>query len=166
MIQSFAKSNSHFFPTGNPFVYTGFEVIAHLAGLDNPNVISIMDVKRIFSDGKDLARFNARAKQYTTIFTTNGPLFQNSYKGKKEAIYISMMQQLLDSWDFKEGPEICYACGKPFYFNFEAAYSKALQLNGKTIPGRKSVGRDFMPLSGSLGQDASSLPSSSISQSY
>ncbi|HEX7359073.1 MAG TPA: hypothetical protein VF283_01140, partial [Bryobacteraceae bacterium] len=150
--------------TGNPFVDTGFMVLAALAGKERVLDLSFREIRTVFGDGRPLARDNQRLKCFTMVFGTNGPLTQPAYKkaGKNVEIYLSILRQLLD-WAEKEGrtgPR-CDLTGIPTDFAFHAVCAKALKDSGLPVPEEKWLGRDFVPLGGSLGNDAQALPSAS-----
>ena len=48
-------------------------------------------------------------------------------------------------------------------FNFHKMCASALAEAGQKVPERKSIGRDWVPLAGSLGNDAQALPAASRS---
>lgn len=172
--------------TGNPFVDTGMAVVASLAGLDSPDGLTLVDVRRVHGVGQQIADYNAELKSFTQIFGTNGPLFQGKKKGERpsarnRAIYRETLNALLDAVSTGTGlPERCQACGQWTRLDFgrcrELALAKAAtaEAGGQTPepPARSdtralgqgeecSPGRDWFPLVGSLGSDAQGLPGAS-----
>ncbi len=147
--------------SGNPFVDTGLMVLAALAEKDHVSDLSLADIRRVFGDGRQLARNNRGLKCFTMVFGTNGPLTQPAYNksGKNEEIYLGILKQLLDCADKegKSGPR-CDITGIRTAFDFHAACAKALSDGGVPVPEKKWIGRDWVPLGGSLGNDAQALP--------
>ncbi len=150
--------------TGNPFVDTGLMVLATLAERDSVASLSWADIRQVFGDGQRLAPDNQRLKCFTMVFGTNGPLTQPAYKksGKNEQIYISIVGELLRSAEQEghSGPR-CDLSGIRTDFSLQAVCSRALREAGLPAPERKWPGRDWIPLGGSLGNDAQALPSAS-----
>lgn len=150
--------------TGNPFVDTGLMVLTALAGKERVSDLSFPDIRAVFGDGSSLVQDNQRLKCFTMVFGTNGPLTQYAYKkaGKNVQIYRSILRQLLH-WAEREGAvgPRCDLTGIPTDFDFHAVCARALTESGLSVPDRKWLGRDFVPMGGSLGNDAQALPSAS-----
>ena len=150
--------------TGNPFVDTGLMVLSTLAGKPSVSELSLGDVRRVFGDGSALARKNQQLKSYTMVFGTNGPLTQPAYRKikKNETIYVGTLTRLLAEAE-REGTygEPCDLTGIPTNLNFHQAASAALIAAGVPAPESKWIGRDWVPLGGSLGNDAQALPGAS-----
>jgi hypothetical protein len=150
--------------TGNPFVDTGLMVLTALAEKDDVDSLSFADLRQVFGAGEQLARDNQRLKCFTMVFGTNGPLTQPAYKkaGKNEQIYRAIIGQLLDcaEKEGKTGPR-CDLTGVRTDFDFQAVCAKALGQAGLPVPEQKWLGRDWIPLGGSLGNDAQALPGAS-----
>lgn len=135
--------------TGNPFVDTGLCVISHMAGLERIDDLSLKNIKHVFGDGYELANKNSQLKCFTQIFTTNNPLKQPSYSAEKRVKeYVETLKDLLDGIEESDGSgeSICWSCGSPTTYTF-----------------KKQIGREWFPLSGSLGSDAQFLPAASSS---
>jgi CRISPR-associated protein Cst1 len=155
--------------SGNPFVDTGLGVIAALAGLDDVTALTLAKVCEVFGDGRQLAAWNSRLKTFTQVFGTNGPLFQKGYGYKKGvgpgeknvAIYRGTLQAFLDAIPAASKGWPCEACGGPTDFDFASACSRVIEAADAKAPEEKWVGRDWFPLSGSLGSDAQALPGAS-----
>jgi hypothetical protein len=147
--------------SGNPFVDTGLMVLSVLAGKDTVDELTFSDIQQVFGDGEQLARYNLGLKCFTMVFGTNGPLTQPAYKksGKNKEIYLSIVQQLLRSakTDGSSGQR-CDLTGIRSDLNFHAVCARALGEAGLPVPERKWLGRDWVPLGGSLGNDAQALP--------
>ena len=150
--------------TGNPFVDEGWHVLTHLAGKDHPASLAWTDIRKTFGDGVELARTNSRLKSFTMVFGTNGPLTQPAYRKqqKNEIIYTSIMRRLLEAAE-QEGSigEPCELTGIRTNLDFGRICTAALKEAGQKTPERKWVGRDWIPLAGSLGNDAQALPAAS-----
>ncbi|MEW6086854.1 MAG: Cas8a1 family CRISPR/Cas system-associated protein [bacterium] len=154
--------------TGNPFVDTGLIVILHLTNKNDISELSYDDVVRVFNDGKDLARMNAKLKTFTMVFGRNGPLTngygykQGTPSEKNYQIYISLVKGLLNASQAEDGGGyICEICGRNTNFDFANLYEQVLSKAGEKTKEGKVLGRDWFPLSGSLGSDAQALPSAS-----
>lgn len=150
--------------TGNPFVDTGLLVISTLANRDSVSELSFDDIRRVFGDGEQLARDNERLKCFTMIFGTNGPLTQPAYRkvSRNRAVYLSILRRLLEIAQL-EGDEgaPCDITGVRSTLDFHKVCASALQQHGLPVPERKWLGRDWIPLGGSLGNDAQALPGAS-----
>ncbi len=151
--------------TGNPFVDSGLAVMTRLTGHSNVSEMTFADVAQLVGDGSALARYNSRHKSFTMVFGTNGVLTQPAYKkaGQNELIYKAIVRRLLDAAE-QEGSagNPCELTGILTRFDFHAMCASALAEAGqKTIPERKWIGRDWVPLAGSLGNDAQALPAAS-----
>lgn len=122
--------------TGNPFVDGGLAVMTRLAGRDCLSELTLADVRKLVDDGSHLTRDNSRLKSFTMVFGTNGVLTQPAYKktGQNEVIYKAIVQRFLNA---------------------------AGQEGSQKVPNRKWIGRDWVPLAGSLGNDAQALPAAS-----
>jgi len=147
--------------TGNPFVDTGLMVLTALAEKEDLSSLSLADIRKIFGDGRQIARDNKSLKCFTMVFGTNGPLTQPAYTktGKGEAIYLSILRELLDyaEREGQSGPR-CDLTGIRTNLNFHSICSRALKEAGLPVPESKWLGRDWIPLGGSLGNDAQALP--------
>jgi CRISPR-associated protein Cst1 len=150
--------------TGNPFVDTGLMTLTALAGRKSVDDLSLADIQTVFGTGDQLARQNQSLKCFTMVFGTNGPLTQPAYKksGKNKEIYLSILRQLLDfaRAEGQAGPR-CDLTGVPTNLDFHAVCAKALSEAGVPVPDKKWLGRDWVPLGGSLGNDAQALPAAS-----
>lgn len=150
--------------TGNPFVDSGMAVMAHLAGRETVSEMGRADVRALVGDGTDLARTNSQLKLFTMVFGTNGPLTQPAYKKakKNESIYCAIVARLLQV-AAEEGAigEPCELTGIRSTLNFHQVCAAALAQAGQNVPEQKWIGRDWVPLAGSLGNDARALPSAS-----
>lgn len=157
--------------TGNPFVDTGLAVMAALADLDNVQDLTVVAVQKLHGDGTQLASWNSRLKGFSQIFGTNNPLFQKGYgyqKGKGPSdlnfvIYRGTLRAFLDSISMVPGSQRCEACGDLAGFDFTQCCITAIKAGGRRAPEDKWLGRDWFPLSGSLGSDAQALPTASRS---
>jgi hypothetical protein len=150
--------------TGNPFVDGGLAVVAHLAGKSGIGELSLPDISRALADGSGLCKTNLRLKSFTMVFGTNGPLTQPAYKksGANEVIYKAVLRGLAGSMlDEGQAGEPCELTGIRTQFDFHRTCVEALREGGQKLPERKWVGRDWVPLAGSLGNDAQALPAAS-----
>lgn len=150
--------------TGNPFVDSGLAVMTHLTGRRDVSELTFTELKKLIGDGGALARDNSRLKSFTMVFGTNGVLTQPAYKkaGQNELIYKAIVKRLLDAAE-QEGSKgtPCELTGILTQFNFHGMCASALAEAGQKVPERKWIGRDWVPLAGSLGNDAQALPAAS-----
>lgn len=147
--------------TGNPFVDTGLMVIAALAKCKSVDDLTFESIREVFADGRKLAEVNQSLKCFTMVFGTNGPLTQPAYKkaGKHEQIYLSILRQLLASAEGEgKSGQRCDLTGIRTTLDFHAVCAKALSEAGVAVPDQKWLGREWIPLGGSLGNDAQALP--------
>lgn len=150
--------------TGNPFVDTGLMVLAALADKDQVSSLTFCDIRRVFGNGLQLARDNENLKCFTMVFGTNGPLTQHAYKkiGKNSEIYLSIIREVLRKAESEgESGLRCDITGILTDFDFHSVCANALRQAHLSVPERKWLGRDFVPLAGSLGNDAQALPCAS-----
>src|SRR5262249_14307095 len=80
-------------------------------------------------------------------------------KEKRGSTYRSILNNLLNKIGNGDLPYRCEACGVLWSVNFDALCKTALAETGKEES--RFVGRDWFPLSGSLGSDAQALPGAS-----
>lgn len=150
--------------TGNPFVDCGLAVVTYLAGRSSIDDLTLSDIANVVGDGSGLAAKNVLLKSYTMVFGTNGPLMQYAYRksGTNEVIYRSMLHLLVRA-TAEEGSqgEPCELSGIRTRLDLHALSSQALREAGQKLPERKWVGRDWLPLAGSLGNDAQTMPAAS-----
>jgi len=150
--------------TGNPFVDGGLAVLTHLAGKPDVGNLGLRDISRTLGDGSELCKVNSLLKSFTMVFGTNGPLTQYAYKksGTNEIIYKAVLQRLTAAaLDEGGSGEPCELTGIRTQFDFHQVCVAALREGGQRLPERKWVGRDWVPLAGSLGNDAQALPAAS-----
>jgi len=139
-------------------------VLTALAGKTNVSSLTFADIREVFGDGSVLARHNQHLKSYTMVFGTNGPLTQPAYKKvkKNESLYVGTLAGLL-SYAETEGNagQPCDLTGMITDLDFHAVVSAALAASDLPVPQQKWIGRDWVPLGGSLGNDAQALPGAS-----
>ena len=148
--------------SGNAFVDTGLGVIASLAGLDDVEDLTREHMRQVHGDGGRLASWNSSLKCFSMVFTSNSLLTNPSIKdkGKRIAAYAAVVNALLSAIGSEDLPDRCRACGTARSLDLDSLCRTA-------IPGNllkqqtRFVGRDWFPLSGSLGSDAQALPAAS-----
>ncbi len=149
--------------TGNPFVDTGLGVLASLANLDNVQELSFQKMREVHNRFEDqLMDTNEKINSFTMIFTKNSLLVHPSMKPKeaRKPAYKAVVRALLDSVGKESIPERCEACGNEGTIDFAELCNSALNsISSKERT--RSIGRDWFPLSGSLGSDAQALPAAS-----
>lgn len=161
--------------TGNPFVDTGiFTIKSHLAkerGEEPKDYLQTEDVKAAFQSkdgfGRWLARANRQLKSFFMVVGTNSSLVNPSNNKRMNQTknygfldeadtgwqnYVGTLEELCNELlaDEESQPSaemiLCESCG-------ERPATRVLE----------SVGRDFFPLAGSIGNDAQALPAASRS---
>jgi len=145
--------------SGNPFVDTGWYAIAALSDRESVSDITKDDIIRVLSQ-YDISDINSRLKSFTMIFGTNGPLFQNAFRPHNKEIYHDFLEELIGCFE-DEALEICEICGCMHSFNINKIWNKIAQKYNIKSKEEKTIGRDFFPLIGSLGNDAQALPGAS-----
>ena len=139
-------------------------MLAALANAPSVADLCLRDLRNVFGDGTQLARDNERLKCFTMVFGTNGPLTQPAYKkvGKNKAVYLGILRRVLDAAE-SEGSKghRCDLTGIRTNLDFHQVCAEALHDAGLEVPDQKWLGRDWIPLGGSLGNDAQALPSAS-----
>lgn len=159
--------------TGNPFVDTGiFTIKAHLAkesGGEPKEFLQAEDVRKAFESKNGFARWlasaNRRLKSFFMVVGTNSALVNPSNnkamnKSKNYGFldeadsgwqnYIAKLEKLSDELieddetGISEDAILCESCG-----------------DRKATHNLDSIGRDYFPLAGSIGNDAQALPAAS-----
>jgi len=155
------KKGASVYLTGNPLVDTGLTVLSVLAGKYSVGDLTLPHIERVFGNGEELVRTNLALKCFTMVFGTNGPLTQPAYKsaGKNKEVYLSIVRQILDAakTDDNSGRR-CDLTGIRSKLDFHSVCANALRASGLMVPEQKWLGRDWVPLGGSLGNDAQALP--------
>lgn len=159
--------------TGNPFVDTGiFTIKAHLAkekGGEPKEFLQAEDIKNAFESKDGFARWlasaNRQLKSFYMVVGTNSALVNPSNnkamnKSKNYGFldeadsgwqnYVAKLEELSDELikndesEISENELLCESCGER-----------------KATHNLDSIGRDYFPLAGSIGNDAQALPSAS-----
>jgi CRISPR-associated protein Cst1 len=150
--------------TGNPFVDTGLAVIAALEKLDDVQELTLEHIRdvHIHKDGKRIADWNGSMKNITMVFTNNSLLTNPAIKDKSRRItvYQAILNALVSQIGNEQSSYRCEACGASRSVIFDLLCRDALdEIEGKEET--RLIGRDWFPLSGSLGSDAQALPAAS-----
>ncbi len=144
--------------TGNAILNNALITIEILGGVDAPDEITIEVLQQLF-ESKNLAKMNRRLKNYTMLFTKNGPLHNDKKNG--EVVYNALMKAILNSCE-NDGKQICELSGLKFETSFSDIYKgvlKNLGYDDKEIKKKDlTIGRTWFPLLGGLGSDAQALP--------
>jgi len=148
--------------TGNPFVDTGLAVIAARAGLDDVRDLTVEALRTLHGDGSQITSWNSSLKNFTMIFTSNSLLTNPAIKdkAKRAESYQAVLRGLLSKFGNEELSRRCEACGTSKSVDFDTLCRTALA-GIETKDQARSIGRDWFPLSGSLGSDAQALPAAS-----
>jgi hypothetical protein len=148
--------------TGNPFVDTGLAVLAAKANLGRIEDLTLSVVKNVHGDGSEIARWNGSLASFTMIFTSNSLLTNPAIKNadQRTTIYKLVLSNLLSGIGYENAPYRCESCGNPRSLNFSSFCERTLGgIEAKDQV--RFIGRDWFPLSGSLGSDAQALPAAS-----
>ena len=144
--------------TGNAMLNNALMTVEALARLKGVSEITPSLLKELY--GKvDLKEINKRLKNYTMLFTKNGPLHNDKVNGDK--VYESLFKTIVSNFE-SNGPKICEISGLKFKTTFNEFYESALKevgLSDKEIKTKDTnISRTWFPLIGGLGSDAQALP--------
>jgi hypothetical protein len=91
LAQSSIDLNESWVLSGNPFVDTGFAVLASLAQLDDVTQLTMKHIRDVHGNGRQLASWNSSLKSFVMVFTNNSLLTNPSIKDKaeREDIYVA-----------------------------------------------------------------------------
>lgn len=144
--------------TGNAMLNNALMTIEALGGLSSVSEITPELLLELYKS-KELKDTNKRLKNYTMLFTKNGPLHNDKQNGDK--VYDSLFASLVSEFE-NEGKYICEISGLRFNKSFQELYQQSLKLIGFTEKEIKkkdtNIGRTWFPLIGGLGSDAQALP--------
>ncbi len=144
--------------TGNAILNNALMTIEALGKLKS---VSEINPKMLlaFYDEFNLISLNQRLKNYTMLFTKNGPLHNDKTNGTK--IYETLFRTIVENFE-NEGDRICEISGLKFQKTFNELYEETLKSIGLTEKEIKkkdtNIGRTWFPLIGGLGSDAQALP--------
>jgi len=145
--------------TGSAMLNNALQTIEAITELDHVSQITIEMLTAIFEE-KDLSKLYPRLKNYTMLFTKNGPLHNDKKNGIR--IYESLMKALLEGFE-TEGQHQCEISGLYFKKTFDQIYSDVLRELGISPEDKDtSINRVWWPLLGSL-KDAQALPQAKFS---
>jgi len=158
--------------TGSPFINNALQTIEALAELDDVSDITTDTLIALYQKYRIWELFK-RMKNYTMLFTKNGPLLNNKEFGI--FIYESLFENITNGFE-NEGSNICEISGLRFEKTFTEFYKEVrenvadkIKLT-RTDPKKlkkdltnlyksdTSISRVWFPLIGSLGSDAQALP--------
>ncbi len=151
-------SNTKIRLSGNPFVDTGLATIAARASVDDLDQLTIDDLRKVHGDGHQIANWNSSLKCFRMAFTTNSLLTNPSIKEKsRKPAYVAAVNAMLSAIYSDDLKRRCQACGSERSLDLDALCRRAIPADvlGEQ---KRSIGRDWFPLAGSLGSDAQSLP--------
>lgn len=141
--------------TGNAMLNAALMTIEAMAQLPDVSAITPRLLLQLYKDHR-LPEVNVRLKNYTMLFTNNGPLYNNGL-----AAYDALFREIIASFE-NTGVHTCEISGLRFNKTFEEIYEAALHTAGitaKEIAARDlTINRVWFPLIGSLGSDAQALP--------
>ena len=160
--------------TGNPFVDNGLAIIAALCKCENIEDLTLRKMKN-FHDGVELARNNMKLKANYMIFInsiTTQPSYSEKDKIKK---YAKMTSAILSNIGHEGINEFCDFCGNAYSVDMTKLFHENIRVKKKKVdktnkrerkaaePMQHYLGRDWFPLTGSMGSDAQALPDASRS---
>ena len=147
--------------TGNPFVDTGLAVIAAKAGCGSVGELTLEKMREVHGNGEWLARSVKDLKSTKIIFGINAIAANNKIEKELRVKYHSVLTtSFLDNIGKESINEYCECCGKNKCLDLNKIVQQSIVPLGYNKD-RKYIGRDWFPLSGSLGSDAQALPAAS-----
>ncbi len=137
--------------------------IEALGGMKNISEITPPLLLQLYEE-RGLLKLNKRLKNYTMLFTKNGPLYNDKNNGDK--IYDTLFKTIIETFE-NTGENICEISGLKFQTPFNKVYEIALAkvgLSAKEIANKDTtISRTWFPLIGGLGSDAQALPQAKFS---
>ena len=147
--------------TGNTMLNNALQTIEAMAELDDVSQITPELLLEHFQQ-RNLPRLYQRMKNFTIIFSRNGPLF-NGEASKREATFRNLFETVLQNFE-SDGPLQCEISGLRFKTTFLDIYFQVLTELGIEPKSRDiTLNRTFWPLIGGLGSDAQALPRAKFS---
>lgn len=144
--------------TGNAMLNNALMTIEALGKLKSVSEINPEMLLMLYKE-QNLMSLNQRLKNYTMLFTKNGPLHNDKINGTK--IYEALFRTIIENFE-NEGERICEISGLKFHKTFSELYQVALKSIGIAESEIKkkdtNIGRTWFPLIGGLGSDAQALP--------
>lgn len=144
--------------TGNAMLNNALMTIEALSGLGSVSEITPELLLELYKS-KELKDTNKRLKNYTMLFTKNGPLHNDKQNGDK--VYDALFTSLVSEFE-NEGKYLCEISGLRFNKTFQETYQqslKSIDFTEKEIKKKDTnIGRTWFPLIGGLGSDAQALP--------
>ncbi|RBL88970.1 hypothetical protein [Chitinophaga flava] len=142
--------------TGNAMLNASLMTIEAMAQLSAVTDITPELLLQLCQE-KKLWQVNSRLKNYSMLFTINGPLYYED----GGVVYNALFREIINTIEL-EGDKVCELSGLRFNRSFETVYRDALLrigLSGREIEKRDlSINRVWVPLIGSIGSDAQALP--------
>ncbi len=149
--------------TGNAMLNNALMTIEALGKLKNVSEITPTLLLKLYEE-KGLLKLNKRLKNYTMLFTKNGPLHNDKNNGDR--VYDTLFKTIIETFE-NEGESICEISGLKFQTPFNKVYEVALTkagLSAKEIANKDTtISRTWFPLIGGLGSDAQALPQAKFS---
>jgi len=149
--------------TGNPFVDTGLAVIATIAKCASVKELNLDKMREVHKNGEWLARSVKDLKSPKIIFGINAIPANTKIEEELRIKYHSVLTTSILNNIGKESIEAyCECCGAKKSLDLNSIVQQSIVPLGYNKE-RKYVGRDWFPLSGSIGSDAQALPAASRS---
>ncbi len=154
--------------TGDPFVNTGLAVLSYLSGHKYIEHLTLDDIKKVYGDGKELARINRMSSCAFSLFP-NSLLTHNSKRKdmtQLTKVYNQMTDALIDNIGKESINHFCEICGNTKSLDIEKLprpphNTKNKRKTPKVETEVRYFGRDWFPLLGSMQKDAQALPGAS-----
>lgn len=144
--------------TGNAILNNALMTIEALGKLNSVQDITPTLLSKLYKEN-NLVQVNKRLKNYTMLFTKNGPLHNDNKNGDR--VYNSLLKEILENYE-ENGDYTCEISGLKFQTQFQNLYKNALTKIGfskKEIEKKDtSISRTWFPMIGGLGSDAQALP--------
>jgi len=172
--------------TGNPFVDTGLAIIAHLSDCGSIDDLTLTVMRSVHGNGESLARNNIELKSTYQLFGSNCLILQNQIEREQRITYhMKVTLAILSSIGHEDIDERCDTCGNYRSLDLDnlvraSGYdaerkegrkkrkekAKGQELNNESTTTKYHAGRDWFPLTGSMGSDAQALPCASRSLNF
>lgn len=141
--------------TGSAMLNNALQTIEAMACLNHVNEITTELLADKLRE-KNLSQLYTRLKNYTMLFSKNGPLHNDKKNGVR--IYEALMTRLINGFE-TNGTSQCEISGLFFEKPFDRIYSDVLEELSIPTKGKDTtINRVWWPLIGGLGSDAQALP--------
>ncbi|HEY1249449.1 MAG TPA: hypothetical protein VGE97_10715, partial [Nitrososphaera sp.] len=149
--------------TGNPLVDNGLAVIAALCNCEQIEELTLRRAKRMHLKGEGLARANMRLRANYLVFS-NSISMQPSYSNEERLDkYARLTTAILSNMGHETNPNYCDFCNNSISVDLDQLFRETFGKDSAEAKIKHYIGRDWIPLVGSIGSDAQGLPTASRS---